>query len=695
MFKQPNPLHYSLIFALGCATTATAQEGTDQAPKSLDTLEVTATRGLDSLNVNPGAVTVVDRDAIDKQSSLGGNVGDILAKTVPGLSPSTHGLTSVAQTLRGRNLFVLIDGIPQTISLRDGLHSLNSIDPSSIERIEVIRGSNGVYGFGGTGGIINIISRKNEKGAPLYRTELNGGFSTEHIKDSEQFGLSQSVTGGSGAFDYQLRGSYEKRANVFDADGDRIPPDPNGQGGIADSREFDVLAKLGFDLDADKRLELTTSYYDIKQDTNYVLEAGVYGEQKTRAVKGDPGGEDQGTENLNVNLTYSDQQLFGDTSLGAQLYYRDYMTRFGYFATFYPGGGQSLTESERIGSRLDFETPFDVMSGAKLLWGLDTLMETTAQPLEDGRTFVPEMDQNSVAPFLQAELRLNPKWTVNAGVRYEKFWFEVDDYTTVFGADVEGGELEYSETVFNTGVRYQVNDVWAATASFSQGFTVPEIGRTLRQPQQGTSLDQIRPEPQVVDNYEVGTEAVWDRADLALTLFYSESELGTSLAAANANEPIPVLRSPERIYGFEAELNTYPTRDLSAGGTFTWMEGKVDSDDDGSYDTYLAGNRISPLKLTGYVEHDTTARWSNRLQAMVVGDRDRFSGSGFGQGEVESFTVLDLTSTWRTGNGDITLAINNLLNEDYFPVISQIYNFDTQYTTAPGRSVMVSYGVDW
>lgn len=123
MFKQPNPLRYSLIFALGCATTATAQEGTDQAPKSLDTLEVTATRGLDSLNVNPGAVTVVDRDAIDKQSSLGGNVGDILAKTVPGLSPSTHGLTSVAQTLRGRNLFVLIDGIPQTISLRDGLHS--------------------------------------------------------------------------------------------------------------------------------------------------------------------------------------------------------------------------------------------------------------------------------------------------------------------------------------------------------------------------------------------------------------------------------------------------------------------------------------------------------------------------------------------------------------------------------------------
>jgi len=41
------------------------------------------------------------------------------------------------------------------------------------------------------------------------------------------------------------------------------------------------------------------------------------------------------------------------------------------------------------------------------------------------------------------------------------------------------------------------------------------------------------------------------------------------------------------------------------------------------------------------------------------------------------------------------LAVNNLLNEDYFPVISQIYNFDTQYTQRTGRSVMLTYGLDW
>jgi iron complex outermembrane receptor protein len=197
----------SLVLAIGSASLAQAQDGEADNVMQLAPLKVIATRGIDSLNVNPGAVTVVRRETIEEQSALGGNLGSILAKTVPGLSPSTEGLTTVAQTLRGRNLFVLIDGIPQTIALRDGLHSLNAIDASSIERIEVIRGSTGVYGFGGTGGIINIITRKNEKGAARFHTEVFGGASTEHFEDSGRFGVAQRVSGGVGAFDYQLKGS--------------------------------------------------------------------------------------------------------------------------------------------------------------------------------------------------------------------------------------------------------------------------------------------------------------------------------------------------------------------------------------------------------------------------------------------------------------------------------------------------------
>lgn len=668
----------------------------NQEEYALSPLEVTSTRGFDSLTVNPAAVTVVDREEIEKQTAFGANIGSILAKTVPGMGVASEGFTSLSQTLRGRSLFVLIDGIPQTLSLRDGLHSLNAIDPSSIERIEVIRGSTGVYGFGGTGGIINIITRKSAKGAPVYTSEIKAGFSTEHVDDSYRYGLSQSVTGSEGKLDYFVKGSFESKEAFFDADGDRIPPDPNGQGGIADAQDYDLLAKLGYDIDINRRLELMANYYDLEQDTDYILEPGIYGVQKTRAVKGERGGKNEGTENLNLSLTYLDSKLTDATSLQSQFYYRDFQTRFGFFPAFYPGGGQSYTDSERAGARFDLETDFDLLAGSKVLWGLDLLHEKTSQPLEDGRIFVPEMTQDSVAPFAQVEINVTDKWSVSGGLRYEKFWFEVDDYTTVFGADVEGGKLDYDETVFNAGTRYQFSKVWSATASFSQGFNVPEIGRVLRQPVTGTSIRQIRPEPQVVDNYELGVEALWDKTDMTLSLFYSESDLGTNLAAANANEPIPVLRSPEKIYGVESTLNFYPTQDLTLGGTLTWMEGKVDSDDSGSYEEYLAGDRISPFKLTAYVEHEFNSKWSNRLQALYVGDRDRFSGqSGFGRGEVKSYTIVDLLSRYKMENSSVSLAFNNLLNEDYFPVISQIYNFDTQYTTGPGRSVMVTYQHNW
>ncbi|WP_042723354.1 type I restriction endonuclease, partial [Flavobacterium sp. B17] len=42
--------------------------------------------------------------------------------------------------LRGRQVLVLIDGIPQSTPLRNGARDIRSIDPSVIERIEVING---------------------------------------------------------------------------------------------------------------------------------------------------------------------------------------------------------------------------------------------------------------------------------------------------------------------------------------------------------------------------------------------------------------------------------------------------------------------------------------------------------------------------------------------------------------------------
>jgi iron complex outermembrane receptor protein len=64
--------------------------------------------------------------------------------------------------LRGRQVLVLIDGIPQSTPLRNGARDLRVIDPSAIERVEVIKGASAIYGNGADGGIINYITKRNK-----------------------------------------------------------------------------------------------------------------------------------------------------------------------------------------------------------------------------------------------------------------------------------------------------------------------------------------------------------------------------------------------------------------------------------------------------------------------------------------------------------------------------------------------------
>ncbi len=44
----------------------------------------------------------------------------------------------------------MVDGIPQSTPLRNGGRDMRTIDPSAIERIEVIKGATAIYGNGQT-----------------------------------------------------------------------------------------------------------------------------------------------------------------------------------------------------------------------------------------------------------------------------------------------------------------------------------------------------------------------------------------------------------------------------------------------------------------------------------------------------------------------------------------------------------------
>ncbi|MEG0851972.1 MAG: TonB-dependent receptor plug domain-containing protein, partial [Flavobacterium sp.] len=128
----------------------------------LNEIVITAGRIPEHISTVPSSVTILNQQDIQSQSNITSNLSAILGNAVPGLGTSTNKATNSGQTLRGRAVLVLVDGIPQSTPLMNGARDLRTIDPLVIERIEVIKGATSIYGNGSGGGIINYITKKNK-----------------------------------------------------------------------------------------------------------------------------------------------------------------------------------------------------------------------------------------------------------------------------------------------------------------------------------------------------------------------------------------------------------------------------------------------------------------------------------------------------------------------------------------------------
>src|SRR5690606_2077587 len=109
-----------------------------------------------------GDVTVITKQDLEKEGQ--NSMAEILAKQ-PGIQFSNSGgpQTQTSVFLRGapaQQTLVLIDGV-RINSLTSGSTNWNAIDPSVIERVEIVRGAaSSLYGSDAIGGVINIITHK-------------------------------------------------------------------------------------------------------------------------------------------------------------------------------------------------------------------------------------------------------------------------------------------------------------------------------------------------------------------------------------------------------------------------------------------------------------------------------------------------------------------------------------------------------
>lgn len=215
-----------------------------------------------------GTVQSIDQKQIIQQATAGRKVADILAQLVPSLASSSGTTSNYGQTMRGRNVLVMIDGVSQTGS-RDVSRQLNSISPGMIERIEVISGATSIYGSGATGGIINIITKRADTSKPLsFETKVGITSSDTFRGDGLAYEAGQSVSFNKGNMDGFLGANFTSRGSQFDGNGDRISLSP-WQGSTMDTDTIDVNGRLNFNLNDTQTLSFGAQYYKDKQDTDY------------------------------------------------------------------------------------------------------------------------------------------------------------------------------------------------------------------------------------------------------------------------------------------------------------------------------------------------------------------------------------------------------------------------------------------
>ena len=685
------------------AVPASAAQPEEQA---LEAVVVAASRSNMEAGKAPQTVQVFGKAEIERQLALSTNSSDVLSNLIPSYTPSRGKMNGSGETLRGRTPLILIDGVPQSNPIRPTGREAHTIDFSMVDRVEVVQGANAINGLGATGGTINIITKRPANGAFEQHVDVQATMPTSNLS-GEVMGYKSTyrASGRKDRLDYLFSIAGEDQGLYRDARGRSIGAD-NTQGDLMDSRSYDVLGKLGYWLDDNQRLQLSINRYQIKSQAGYTPVAGdrTLG-TPTTSVRGRPEGTPPWNKVMTSSLGYKHYDLAG-MELSAMVFHQDFEGLFGAdnSATFQdvriaPVGTlyeQSRAVSSKFGSKVTL-TKSDLLDHRlKLTTGFDTLIDKGKQDLYGtGRTYVPESEYRNLSLFLQGEYRPWDPLTLHAGVRREYADLRIDSYTTLARYNrvpVQGGTLNFNDTLYNLGMVLEASKAWNFYASYSEGFGMPDVGRVLRAINTaGQKVDDMQSlRPIVTKSMEVGTRFKQGDWDAEASLFRSASDYGTRVI--RVNDAFMLAREKNRIDGLEASLGYRINRAHRAKLSYVHTKGRYDSDDNGSLDARLDGLNVAPDRLIA----TWTAQWDERLSSFVQVQRAFSKNFDDPAKRFGGYTLVDASLNYKLNKGTVRLAVANLFNHDYITYYSQSALVEPlRYFAGRGRTLTVGYSLDF
>ncbi len=210
-------------WAQDSAVTAPSSSGNDD-----DTVVVTANRFAQPVSTVLAPISVVTRADIDRWQAK--SMTDVMRR-LPGVDFSQSGGMGQLSSLyiRGTNsshVLILIDGIRMNQAGVSGSSDLSQIPVSLVQRVEYIRGPrSAMYGSDAIGGVINIITTRENDGTTLSAGLGSNGYQSYDAATQQLVGQNTRVTL---AGNYTYTHGYDVVANLPDNYGNPAQSERDG-----------------------------------------------------------------------------------------------------------------------------------------------------------------------------------------------------------------------------------------------------------------------------------------------------------------------------------------------------------------------------------------------------------------------------------------------------------------------------------
>lgn len=638
---------------------------------------IVSTAGLKELDLLAGT-SVLDIADVQRDAATG-QIGDLLAK-LPGVSATSFSPGASRPVLRGQQaerVRVLVDGVGTADVSNTSADHATTLEPITIERIEVLRGPAVLlYGSQAIGGAVNVIDKRIPTRMPDHDLHVDAFAGIDSASNLRTGAASIDVGVGPNLVAH-IDGSWRKTGDI-DIGGFQIAPElradlladaaeEEAEGELDEAAELREAAGVrgtvpnsaveSWTLNAGLGLILGESTFGASigwYDTSY----GVPTRPGTGHAEGEEEGgaeEEGGEENVSIGLQQFRADFKGDIALGDGAFER-LKLRVGYsdytHTEFEGPEVGTVFDSTSVEARAEL-----VQNTGGALRGASGLQYTHRDFFAVGaEAYIPPNLTDQVALFTLQEWGTGP-FQIEAAARAEFTKVEAqtlgierdfDTFSGALGLVYEGLE----------GVRLGINGSRAARAPsaeelFSDG---PHIATQAFE----------------IGDPDLATERAWGLEA------YARGQLGKGTFGLTAyrqwfsnyifleetgeeEDDLPVfqyLQGDADFWGFEAEFN-YPVIDTGSFRLLTdlrasYVEAELDNGD--------AVPRIPPLSLLGALEAQTGA-FDLRGEVQWFDAQDRVTTF---ETPTDSFTLVNALIAWRplrdNRNVTVQLAADNLFD---------------------------------